>query len=149
MKHFLFLISLILCVTAVSAQDKAVTLSQTKTFHSFAMGAADTITNNDQLYHFEVNANSHLKQTQDWLISLDSISGSPNVAVLLQGKKFEDESWTNIGTAVTWKGTSSDTTIIISNTTANRYRFYKLGLDATATAQKSRITKCEFKVWLE
>ena len=136
-------------LSASYAQDKSVTLSDTKTFNAFNMTSADTVTNNDQLYYFEVTANSHYKQTQDWLLTLHKVSGNPRIAVLLQGKKFVTSTYTNIGSAVTWYGSTTDTTIVISNATANRYRYYKLGLDATNTAQKSTITKCEFKAWLE
>jgi hypothetical protein len=149
MKKFLILIFICLAFSIANAQDKTMTFSNTKTYHSFVMAAADTVTNNDQLYYFEITANEHWPMTQDWLLSLHKVSGAPRIAVLLQGKKFTTSAYTNIGSAVTWYGTTNDTTIVISNATANRYRFYKLGLDATATAQKSTITKSEFKVWLE
>ena len=54
------------------------------------------------------------------------------MAVALYGQKSTIKGdWTQIGTTVNWKGTTSDTVIVISNATANRYSLYKAGLTGT------------------
>lgn len=74
--------------------------------------------------------------TQDFYINLDSIAGNHTyVAVALYGAKFDDTAYSQIGSTITWKGTTSshDTTIVISNATANRYSYYKWTVTGTGT----------------
>ena len=72
--------------------------------------------------------------TQDFEVHIDTLaSGHTNVAVSLYGRKFAADSWTQIGSTVNWTITSADTTIIISNTTINRYREFKSNYVGTGT----------------
>lgn len=73
--------------------------------------------------------------TQDITIDLDSLAGNhTNVAVAVYGQKSSIKGdWTQIGGTVNWKGTTADTTIVISNATANRYSWYKMTLTGTGT----------------
>lgn len=107
---------------------------------------ADTISSNDTLWNYDIAVlNLKRKLDSELRIKLDSVSGSPTVTVSLQGKWSYNDSYTTISSA-TWHGTSSDTTIAISNTTNKFYRFYNILLDATATAQKASVNYLEFGV---
>lgn len=77
---------------------------------------------------------------------LDSVSGSPGVSMILQGKYSWNDSWTPLDTAI-WSGTSSDTTMGITYTTAKNYRFIRLYFVSDATAQKSQVERVEFGVY--
>jgi len=70
------------------------------------------------------------------------------MAVALTGRKSDQTStWTAIGSTINWKGTTSDTTIILSNTTENGYRQFKLTFTGTGTGTTT-IANTEFKLWL-
>jgi hypothetical protein len=88
---------------------------------------------------------------QDYVIKLDSVSGNhTNVAVAVYGQKSTIKGdWTQIGSTVNWKGTTADTTIVISNATANRYRDYKVTYTLTGTGSVAGIKNQEFKLYLE
>jgi len=106
---------------------------------------ADTVSGTSSAtYALEINKQH--PTTQDVLLTLDSID-APAVSVQLKGKKFSENDYSNIGSAVEWAGTSADTTITISNATANRYRY--IGLTVTATSGKAQLIKLKEKVYLE
>ena len=87
--------------------------------------------------------------TQDFQVKLDSLTGNhTNVAVALYGRKFGNDSWTQIGSTVNWKGTTVDTTITISNTSAARWREYKASFTGTGTGT-SKIELIKFKLWYQ
>ena len=71
-----------------------------------------------------------------------------NVAVALYGAKFATSAYSAIGSAVNWKGTTGDTTIVISNATANRYRYYKIVVTGTGTGV-TKIDSQELKLYAE
>ena len=100
--------------------------------------------------YFVVDAAMPEGNIQDVIVQLDSLSGNhTNVAVALYGRKSDQTStWTAIGSAINWKGTTADTTIIYSNTTENNYRQFKILFTGTGTGT-TRIDNFEFKVWLD
>lgn len=102
----------------------------------------------DTAQYWLVTANQKVPTTQDFIVKLDSLSGNhTNVAVQLMGQKSTDKGdWTNIGLAVNWKGTTADTTIIISNDTVTRYRNYKVVYTGTGTG-RTTIDIQELKLW--
>ena len=72
---------------------------------------------------FKWTMNQHYPTTQDFVVNMDKVSGTlTNVLVTLWGQKsaLKNDS-TSLGT-LNWKGSSADTTGIISVTTENRYR---------------------------
>lgn len=77
--------------------------------------------------------------------ALDSISGTPTINMILQGKYAYNDTWVALDT-VAWSGTTSDTLMIISYATAKNYRFARILLSSDATAQKSQIERVEFGV---
>lgn len=133
------------------AQNRTAESKPGATYVKVNVTAADTVSANRRTWYAQIYNYTDDPATQDVLIVLDSISGTGTVAVQLAGRKFDELGWTNIGSAVTWHATASatnDTTIVISNATANRYREYKIGLTETGTL-KSKPEKLEAKIWNE
>lgn len=148
-KYLLILIALISVSLFTIGQDHTGSIGS-GTYLKFNLGQdADTLNASDT-YYLQVNADQHQPITQDLIFTIDSVSGAPHVTFTLQGKKFSDvASWSDIGSAVVWSGSTSDTTILISNATANRYRLLRLLVATNATAQKVEMQSAEFKVWRE
>jgi hypothetical protein len=146
MKKLFFLMFGLLFFFAVQSQDKKRSIKTGETYVSITdFSAKDTLTENKTTYVIQVESPQRFKTTQDVLLKLDSIS-TPNVTIQLQGSKFGAD-WTDIGSAVVWSGSTGDTTIIISNVTANRYRAYKTNI--SRNAGDAKITAFEFKEFFE
>jgi hypothetical protein len=85
--------------------------------------------------------------TQAYSVNLDSLTGNhTNVAVILYGSLLGTSTWTQIGSTINWKGTTSDTTITIANTTPNRYNYYRVKILGTGTGT-TRIDWQEMQTW--
>lgn len=129
------------------SQEKTGNIPVGNTFVSPALSFddSDTITANQTEYVIEIFAAQHYPTTQDCLIKIDSVD-VPNMSIQISGSKF-GESFSNIGSAVTWAGTSADTTIVISNDTKNRYRIYRATV--TRNSGEAKITDTKFKLFYE
>ena len=126
--------------------NTTIDINKNLTYKYYYGSAADTVSNADSLWNYDIAVlNLYDALDSELRVSLDSVSGSPQVTVTLQGKWSYVDSYTDISSA-TWYGTSSDTTISISNATNKNYRFYNILLDGTATAQKSKVSLIEFGV---
>lgn len=145
MKKLLFFLAAMFCFVLVNAQTATVDMNKV----TYSVITTDySATNTTELW-FKFSAGKDFPATQDFRVELDSLSGNhTNVAVALYGRKFSGDGWTAIGSAVNWKGTTADTTIIISNATANRFREYKVGYTGTGTGV-TKVDKQEFKLYLE
>jgi hypothetical protein len=149
MKKVLFLISIL----AVFAQ---INFAQTVNYampagSSYMSVATDYTITNTTARNFIFLAPQDYAATQDYLIQLDSVSGNhTNVAVALYGAKFASTAYSQIGSTVNYRGTgagaSNDTTIVISNASANRYRIYKVTVTGTGTGV-SKVSAQEFKLY--
>lgn len=138
--------------TVSFAQDKTYSFTNDQTYIKVPFLTTDTIGNagNDTLYSVVINSNQHYSLTQDLQVKMTKVSGTPRVNIVLQAKKFDgDASWTTITSKLWYGGGGTDTTITLSNATANRYRIYRVYFDATTATQKSRISNLEFKVYRE
>lgn len=144
MKKIIF-IAIFGLLAFVSNAQRSYDSDGTTTWWDVNLTAADTVSGTSAIT-WVYTPNSQVPLTQDLTITLDSID-APNATVQLKGKKFAGGSYVSIGSAVTWKGTTADTTIVISNASANRYRY--IALTVTATTGKAQITDMEFKVWKE
>lgn len=144
MKRLLFLLIAVMGFAFANAQT--IYVDKPSTYAAYSTDVTVTNTTAATVY-FE--GRQDFKATQDYLCQLDSTSGNhTNVAVELYGQKFDSGAWSQIGSTVNWAGTTADTTIIISNTTANRYRKYKAVFTGTGTGVTT-VDSQEFKVWLE
>lgn len=142
------IISIIMCLFlfgGVQSQTKNGTITTGNSYIDLNFNAADTVAAGQTAYDIIVFSAQHYPTTQDLLVKLDSIS-TPGATVALTGSKFGD-TYVAIGSAVTWKGTTADTTIVISNSTANRYRYYKATV--TRTEGKAAISDVKFKQYFE
>lgn len=146
MKKFIFIAIFGLITMFAQAQMATITVPTGLTYISQTTDY--TLTNTTASYLL-IKAPQHFIATQDVLVQLtDGATPHTNVAVSLWGRKFDTGAWVAIGSAVNWKTTTTDTTIIISNATANRYRDYKINYVGTGTGTTT-IGLQQFKLFLE
>ena len=152
MKKVLFLIVMLFSFVVMEAQIATANVYIPNTFGKIesptAAASIYKVTNNVAGYVL-FKAPMNYPSTQDFTIQLDSVSGNhTNVAVAIYGQKSALKGdWTQIGSTVNWKGTTKDTVITVSNSTANRYQNFKYQFTGTGTGV-TKITKCYLKLWL-
>lgn len=145
MKKLVLFLSLVFALF-VSVQAQTVNLA-VPSGSTYANWLTDYNVTNTTARNFVIYGAQDFAATQDYLIQLDSVSGNhTNVAVALYGAKFETTAYSQIGSTVNWKGTTADTTIVISNASANRYRYYKVVVTGTGTGV-TKVDSQEFKVY--
>jgi len=144
-KFFVLLISLVAIFATSQAQMLSTTMPPAQTWATVATNY--TLTDAVAQYWF-ISAPKDYYTAQAVVVELDSLSGNhTNVAVQLQGRySSSSATWNNIGSAVNWKGTTADTTIVILNATENGYREFKLLFTGTGTGT-TRIDNMQFKMW--
>lgn len=144
MKKLVFLLSLI-AVFAMNFQAQTTNLAMGEGTYMSVL--TDYNLTNTTVRNMIFFAPQDFAATQDYLIQLDSVSGNhTNVAVALYGSKFATTTYSQIGSTVNWKGITADTTIVISNATANRYRYYKVVITGTGTGV-SKVDAQELKLY--
>lgn len=137
---------MIACFAVLFASAQTINVDKPETYKAYTTDVTVTNAVASTVYF---NGRQDFPTTQDYLCQLDSTSGNhTNVAVALYGQKFETAAWSQIGSTVNWKGTTADTTIVISNATANRYRKYKAVFTGTGTGVTT-VDSQEFKLYLE
>lgn len=125
---------LVLVFVALISKAQTVTYSPLNVDETKFVQNGDYTLTNTTVRTFILPAAKKVPTTQDFYIQLDSLSGNhTHVTVALYGAKFSDTAYSAIGSAVTWTGTTADTTIVISNATANRYSYYKWTLTGVGT----------------
>ena len=147
-----YIILLIALIIGVFATAQTVTLPALDTDITYSYVSTDYTFTNNVARVFVFPTRSHYKSAQDYVIRLDSVSGNhTSVTVVLAGSKSVlKNDWTTIGTVVwtTVPKPSSDTTIIISNATANRYRYFRATVTGAGTGV-SKVSDQELKLWRE
>ena len=145
-KVFLMVLFVIGMITTTFAQDATVNVPIEKTYESYM---TDISVGSGATKWVLINTDQHYPTTQDLIIHLDSVSGGAHTTtVKLFGTKFTTEGWTQIGSTVTWKATTADTTIVVSNATAARWRAYKVEV-VNASGDVTTIDYLKFKFWRE
>lgn len=150
MKKLILLIMILIGCLSVSAQR--VTLTPFVDGQTYMYSPTDYAVTNTVVRMFTLVTPEAYPATQDLTIKLDSVSGThTNVAVSIYGVKslIKNDS-TIIGSAVNWVGIlgghlSADTTITISNASANRYRAYKIKVLGTGIGA-SKVSDFELKI---
>ncbi len=143
--RYLFILALLLVITSTAAAQTA-TIPVASKFTYYNLTTDYTLTNTTTSW-FKWQAAKDYRSTQDFETHIDHLAGThSNVAVSLWGRKFSADSWTQIGSTVNWKKTTSDTTIIISNTVTNRYREFKSNFVGTGTGTET-IASQALKIW--
>lgn len=130
--------------TSVSVLD----VSAGNAYYLRAIPQTDVVTSTDTLWSKVLGIDKNLDALkQYYTVDMDSVSGTPLTTVSLQGKVFWDQAWVTI-TSQSWAGTSADTTLIIDNSTAKHYRFYRLFHDGDGTGTFSyKITQQEVQFY--
>jgi len=149
MKKFIFILSLIFVALIGNAQT--VTFNPLPLTDSKFVTASPYVITDATVRTFYLETSKQTPTTQDFYMKLDSLTGNHTyIAVALYGAKFSDTAYSQIGSTITWKGTttSHDTTIVISNATSNRYNFFKWTVTGTGTGT-SRVVKQSLKLYLE
>jgi hypothetical protein len=142
---------ILLCVFLIGmigftfAQTATVTIPTSDTYVAYNTDA--TVAASTTVW-FKVIGNQHVPCTQDLIIHLDSISGGTHATtVKLYGTKF-GTTYAQIGSTITWVASTADTTIILSNATATRYRDYKIEV-VNAAGDVTKIDYWKFKLYRE
>lgn len=146
MKKFILIFSFIISFVFVNAQT--VTFPPLTADNTYFINTTNYTLTNTTARNFIIPAAQHWATTQDYIVKIDSTGGDhTNVSVSLWGQKSAIAGdWVQIGSTVNWKGTTADTVIIISNTTANRFRNYKATIVGTGTGT-SKISVQELKLY--
>jgi len=140
------LLILVIAVVAIAARGQTATFSISPKNTMKTVNKDYTLTNTTVTW-FQWDAPRDVPATQDYQVNLDSLSGDhTNIAIKLYGRKFDDDSWTQIGSTV--NSTDSTATETISNTGPNRYRQYKVEFTGTGTGTTT-IDWQKFKIWNE
>jgi hypothetical protein len=72
--------------------------------------------------------------TQSYAIELDSTSGNhTSVATSLYGRISTSDSWTQIGSTITWVGSDADTSFSITSTAPNNYKYFMIRIVGVGT----------------
>jgi len=153
MKKFILL--LVALIGFAFTQAQTVTYTALDASKSYVAVATDYTLSAATVRTFVFPAASHYPCTQDYVIKLDTTVGTnhTSIAVALYGQKSTVAGdWTQIGTTKTWTlGTNdaADTTIIISNATANRFRLYKAVVTGVGTGAVGIVANQELKLFWE
>ncbi len=144
MKKLIFILAI--AFVAFAARGQTATFNVNKNDNMSTINTNYTLTNTTVVW-FQWNAARGIPATQDFQVNLDSLSGDhTNIAIKLFGRKFSDDSWTQIGSTVnSTDGTATET---ISNTVLNRWRQYKVEYTPTGTGTTT-VDFQKFRVWNE
>jgi hypothetical protein len=152
MKKLILFFSIVLIAFAGEAQRTAL-MPSNNTFYSNRIVTADSI-KNAGVKTWILETARHQPFTYDVQMKIDTVTtpaASSGVSIQLVGKKFANDAWSNVGSAVVWKSlvahtVGKDTTITWSGTTTVRYRY--LGLVVTgAGTHAMRPSIVQWKLW--
>jgi len=135
----------------ISAQNRSATLTQTtlnatgETFKDVFFDTSDTI-KKSETYYVEFTCKKDYPQVQDVYLTGTAVSGSGDIVITVYGKKFTGSDYTSIGTSTWNSALPLDEVITIS--TSNRYRYYKVEFVSDTTTKKVLLTDMRFKTWL-
>jgi len=151
MKRLIVLIGLMLMFCAIQAQtvEKTLYMDKGQTYLRYTPDFTLAATTAKAI---------DIVSFQDWptaqilTIALDTgtVAGNhTNVAIQLQGKVSSlQAAYSNIGSAINWKVSTKDTVIVYSETTENRYNYYRVLMTGTGGAPRtSRVTEVQFKLF--
>jgi len=147
MKKYITLIVLCLAFMGLQAQDVTLRMGNANT--TYLEYNSDKGVGPGADVWYKVIGDQNTPTTQDFICNLDSLKGGAmTTTVKLYGTKFTTEGWTQIGGTITWKATTGDTTIVISNATLARWRDYKV-LFHVASGDSIRVDYVKFKLHQE
>lgn len=146
MKKLILFCALLVLAFGVNAEKvsrymRTVNISKGQSYISISTNATDDRVSADSTKYVIINCSQDYPQQQDVVVNMTAISGSPSVAVTLQGKKFDSDSWTEVISVQTWTSAA----IHLTSTVPTRYRTYAVKfVCSTAPAWPSTL---QFKTW--
>jgi hypothetical protein len=148
-KLILFLFAFSLAVAA-SAQFMADTgydalVKDNQSAYFFTGGAQDVIGEGDSTLTKTVFINTHDEVIADVYVGIDSISAGAAISIYFKGKQFPDDTYTAIDT-VDYSMTA-DTTFTFTSTSAQKYRYWQISMEAPADSIEAKLSKAYFKFW--
>jgi len=141
----LVIFAALLFTTEVMAQSKK-TLARDGVNANFTLNASDTILNTNTLRKTIVLGAKKSVQLYSVHVTLDSISGTPAHTVTLNGS-MDNSNWTTIST-VSWKGTTADTSFVITDISTGIAWPYVSLLVTGSSSSKSQLTGLNTR-WLD
>lgn len=152
MKKYILIFSILFFALGMSAQKTLSTTlqpGQTYTEKSDPLVASDSLhTAGDSVFYWTISLNKPVEVLYDVQVELDSLSGTPDYDVDLKYKVFENDSWTDAETDVTWDGTSSDTTITFTeHSTAIFATQIQLQVNGQASTGGAKVSKLSLKLY--
>ncbi len=144
MRKLIIILGMMLIAFASTAQrniNKTVTVSN----YAYLYNTDITLRGNDTILNYAINFQTANKYHYEIAIALDSIASTSSASVQLQGKIWDTDSYSNIGSAIAWAGTSTDTVIKFSEqSTLQTNQYLRLVIDGdscTVDYIKERIYK--------
>ncbi len=128
--------ALLLFTSEVNAQDA--TVRQGATNFKIALDAGDTILNTNTLRKTIGVGAKQSVQLYTIQVTIDSISGTPAHTITTAGS-IDNSNWTTIDT-VSWGGTTSDTTFVITDISTGIAWPYVSVLVTGSSSSKSQLT---------
>lgn len=148
---FAILITAFLFVSVNAQLTKSTTLQGGQTLYeaSDPLVASDSLhTAGDSVFYWTIKLNKPVEVLYDVQVELDSLSGTPDYDVDLKYKVFDNDSWSDAETDVTWDGTSSDTTITFSeHSTAIFATQVQLQVNGQAGTGAAKVGKISIKLY--
>ncbi len=146
MKKLIFLVILVLAFVTLEAQIATKNIATGKSQTEYTTDV--TLTNAVAQYLYIISK-QHTYTAQCLVVQLDTgaAGNHTNVALQLQGRYTTADAWANVGSAINWKVTTADTTIVYLNATENGYRQWKVLFTGTGTGT-STIDNIFFKQYL-
>jgi hypothetical protein len=141
MKQILLILFLFVLAFSVKAQDEHY---EDVYYDQYIGQAEDTITSNQATWNYWFNSGKRTKFYYNIAVLLDS-TDTPDMNIKLQERDFTFESWSDV-TSVDWSGTSSDTTIYLTDeSTGVLHRQLRVLVTRTSGSAKIDDIYFEFK----
>lgn len=150
MKKLVLALLSIVFAFAASAQmpadtgyDAVVKLDQSAYFYTGS--STDVIGPGDSTLTKTIFINTHDEVICDVYMDIDSVSAGADVSIYFNGKQFPDDSYTALDT-VTYSMTE-DTVFTFTSTSAKKYRYWQVSIEAPADSIEAELQKAYFKFW--
>jgi hypothetical protein len=137
----LFILAIGMVVSMAANRTGTIKTGFTTLAVPMTFGASDTINTSETVTIIVTNLQKYM-QHQTFTTALTSVSGSPSVTITAYGKVNSGDSWTQIGTPVTWTTTATAT---ISSTAPLNYNYLKVAYVASGATQQTKITSFAIK----
>jgi hypothetical protein len=150
MKQIKILLALIMLLVVCQANaqiTRSRTLEPTRYYYLDASDYSLAVTG-DSVLTYTITLNKGQSILYDVQATLDSVGGTPDYLVDLQGLVFPGDTPTDLETDVNWTGTTSDTTILFTeHTTPVFVRQLIFKINGQAGTGAATLDKLEIQIW--